>query len=128
MPNTFHKISPEEKDAVMAAMRNYLDQNWSFNGAYNQVKADFQVEGKTVPADNTVRRWFAQAEPVSAPSDPAPAQSPSSPSSPSGPSIASPDIYTHRLELVIKLYRTRSEASCDAICDELLPELLTQEE
>ena len=57
-----------------------------------------------------------------------PPSAPSTVSTASTVSIEVRDSYTHRLELICKLYRTRSEASCDAICDELLPELLTQEE
>lgn len=41
---------------------------------------------------------------------------------------SSADDYTHRLELIVKLYRTRSEAACDAVCDRLLPELYADEE
>jgi len=37
------------------------------------------------------------------------------------------DNYTRRLELMCRLYRTRSENACDAVCDELLPELFTEE-
>ena len=53
------KISNEEKTAVMTAVQAYLDQGWTLNSAYNQVKADFLSEEKTIPAEMTVRRWFA---------------------------------------------------------------------
>ena len=42
---------------------------------------------------------------------------------------AAPDLdYTHRLEMMVRLYRTRSEAAVDAVCDRLLPELADEEE
>ena len=56
---TFRKISNEEKTAVMAAMQAYLEQGWTLYSAYKQVKADFQLEGKTMPSEQTVRGWFA---------------------------------------------------------------------
>ena len=55
------KISNEEKTAVMTAMQAYLEQGWTLNSAYNQVKADFLSEEKTIPAENTVRQWCKQA-------------------------------------------------------------------
>ena len=40
---------------------------------------------------------------------------------------AAADNYTVRLEKMLRLYRRRSEADCDAVCDELVPELLQGE-
>lgn len=37
---------------------------------------------------------------------------------------AAADNYTVRLEMMLRLYRRRSEADCDAVCDQLVPELL----
>lgn len=36
--------------------------------------------------------------------------------------------YTYRLELMVRLYRRRSERDVDAVCDRLLPELAAEEE
>ena len=36
--------------------------------------------------------------------------------------------YTSRLEMMVRLYRRRSERDVDAVCDRLLPELATEEE
>lgn len=131
MPGNFRKISNEEKSSVIDAMQRRLDQGWTFNSAYNQVKADFLAGDKSCPTLQTVRSWFkpaaAPSEAPSAPSDPAPSPCESVSVSES-PCVPESSDYTHRLELICKLYRTRSEACCDAICDELLPELLTQEE
>ena len=35
--------------------------------------------------------------------------------------------YTSRLEMMVRLYRRRSERDVDAVCDRLLPELLAEE-
>ena len=153
---TYRKISNEEKTAVMTAVQAYLDQGWTFNSAYNQVKADFLSEEKTIPAENTVRRWFAgtarteteETDPASpegyavasgaetdeATRDPEEAdtendEAAENPEEAAGADDAvqqNPD-YTRRLELICRLYRTRSENAVDAVCDELLPELFTEE-
>ena len=141
-------ITTEEKTAVMTAMQAYLEQGWTLNSAYNQVKADFQSEEKTIPSEMTVRRWFAgnantqtNTDPASpegyadeAARDPEEAdagtdEAAENPEEAAGADDAvqqDPD-YTRRLELMCRLYRTRSENACDAICDKLLPELFTEE-
>ena len=51
------------------------------------------------------------------------------PEGPEGPPGETPELddYTRRLELMVRLYRTRSEAAVDAVCDRLLPELAGEE-
>ncbi len=51
---------------------------------------------------------------------------PEGPEGPQGETLEL-DNYTRRLELMCRLYRTRSENAIDAVCDELLPELFTEE-
>ena len=147
----YRKISNEEKTAVMTAMQAYLNQGWTLNSAYNQVKADFLSEEKTRPAEMTVRRWFAETrtetdgyglerigtenagadgaardpEEADAETDEA-AENPKEAAGADDAVQQDPD-YTRRLELMCRLYRTRSENACDAVCDELLPELFTEE-
>ena len=135
---TFRKISNEEKTAVMTAMQAYLEQGWTLNSAYNQVKADFLSEEKTIPAENTVRRWFAgtartdtdgngvvRIDTENAETDEA-AENPEDAAGADDAVQQDPD-YTRRLELICRLYRTRAENAIDAVCDELLPELWTEE-
>ena len=128
------KISNEEKTAVMTAVQAYLDQGWTLNSAYNQVKADFLSEEKTIPAEMTVRRWCKQAgwtgngdrELVRMNTERTEGTEDAGTDEAAGADDAvqqDPD-YTRRLELMCRLYRTRSETAVDAICDELLPELL----
>ena len=146
---TFRKISNEEKTAVMTAVQAYLDQGWTLNSAYNQVKADFLSEEKTIPAEMTVRRWFAENANTQTNTDPASpegyadeaardpeeadaetdeaAENPEEAAG-SDDSVQQDPDYTRRLELMCRLYRTRSENSIDAVCDAFLPELFTEEE
>lgn len=158
------KITAEEKAAAMAAIKPYLEQGWSFGSAYKQIAADASQEGKTIPAQETVRRWVKEAgwtnvantrtantrtdtdehrptrtdaetdgtdaatdEDAGAENDDA-ARDPEDVTEDATDDAEVPetDDYTRRLELIVKLYRTRSEAACDAVCDELLPELLTE--
>ena len=169
MPGKFRKISNEEKTAVMTAIKPLLDQGWTLHSAYNQVKADFQSEEKTIPAEMTIKRWFAGNANTQTHTDPhgrtqtdagadetardhrsADAETDEAAENPEeatenevtipyGPGEPEPegpegqpeesletDDYTRRLELICRLYRTRSETACDAVCDELLPELLTE--
>ena len=133
---TFRKISNEEKTAVMTAVQAYLDQGWTLNSAYTQVKANFQSEEKTIPAENTVRRWFAGTARTETDltdktdlTDSAEGKAADDAADDAEESEESQetDDYTRRLELMCRLYRTRSENACDAVCDELLPELFTEE-
>lgn len=52
------------------------------------------------------------------------------PEGPEGQPGESPELddYTRRLEMMVRLYRTRSEADVDAVCDYLLPDLCAEEE
>ena len=149
---TFRKISNEEKTAVMTAMQAYLEQGWTLNSAYKQVKADFLSEEKTIPAEMTVRRWCKQAgwtgngdrelvrmntertegteaaETDEAARDPEEADAETDEAAENPEDIPGPRAdYTRRLELVVRLYRTRTEDTVDAVCDELLPELIEEE-
>ena len=46
---------------------------------------------------------------------------------PPSPRLRRTSDYTHRLEMMVRLYRTRSEEAIDAVCDRLLPELAGEE-
>jgi len=154
-------ITTEEQTAAMTAIKPYLEQGWTFYSAYRQVAADYQLEGKTIPAEVTMRRWCKKAgwtgngdrelvrmntertegtegteaagtdeaardpEEADAETDEA-AENPEEAAGADDAVQQDPD-YTRRLELMCRLYRTRSENACDAICDKLLPELFTEE-
>ena len=46
---------------------------------------------------------------------------------PPSPKLLRTSDYTHRLELMVRLYRRRFERDIDAVCDRLLPELAEEE-
>jgi len=123
----------ELKAAFLAAVKVHLAKGWTTNSAYMQAKADFMAEEKPVPDKKSCYHWLAAEKN---------AGSVNRPSSPSGPAIAEEpeaddaqeeaapemDDYTRRLELMVLLYRRRSDSDCDAVCDRLLPELTEEEE
>lgn len=125
--NTFCEVYLEEFE--------HAPRKQAFANACRRIRA----EGGRVPAFRTFRRKLysgkeesaageesSQAEPgpTSLPRRSSPAEP--GPSSPNGPSKAKPgpsSDYQERLELIVRLYRTRSETAVDAVCDRLLPEL-----
>lgn len=109
--NNFREVYLEEFE--------HAPRKQAFANACRRIKAD----GGRVPSFKTLLRKLGRTK------DPAQAQEqeqPSSPSSPTSPSKAKPGPsgdYQERLELIVRLYRTRSETAVDAVCDRLLPEL-----
>ena len=139
------KFTDEQKAAFLAAVHEYVAKGWSAGSAYKQVAAEYQQEGKPVPEKSHFYRWLEREKRESGGEGADAANRPTCPTSPTGPTNAeaeaeadanpegtageSPELddYTHRLELIVRLYRTRSEAACDAVCDRLLPELAGEE-
>lgn len=143
MPRYFFKA--EEKAAILNQIQEYVDKGWTVNNAYKQIAAEYQQEGKPMPCRQNVSKWIAaangrNAEPANARTNtdqhglviPGRTDGPGEPEpeGPEGQPGETPqlDDYTNRLELIVKLYRTRSETACDAVCDRLLPELYANEE
>lgn len=130
---SYRKISEAEKNAVMAAIRPYLAKGWTLNSAYKQVAAEYQQEGKSIPSQDSVAKWLEGANPDGQDGLVIPGRTDGpgmpEPEGPDGQPGKSPETgdYTRRLELICRLYRTRSENAVDAVCDELLPELFTEE-
>ncbi|MBQ9502878.1 MAG: hypothetical protein IJU70_12025 [Lentisphaeria bacterium] len=111
--------------------KEFLDaiaaQGCGVEKAYKLVKEGWKAAGKRVPNINTIYNWrktVRQASPA-APSEPAPAEA--EPTAPEEAAKNSDAEYTKDLELVVRLYRTRSEKSIDAVCDRLLPDLVDWE-
>lgn len=94
----------------------------AFDAACRKITA----RGGRVPSFKTLLRKLgrtkapAQAQEQEQPASP---ESPTRPTRQASPKNQAPDDYRSRLELVVRLYRTRSESACDAICDRILPEL-----
>ena len=136
------KISAEEKAEMIDKIQNYLDNGWTLGSSINQVRAEIQDSGRTVPAEQTLRNWMKEPEknPV-AESEPAtdttdttdktnetPAAEAEDPAEEAEETAAASTDYVRRLELICRLYRGRGEAECDAVCDEILPELYGEQE
>ena len=131
------KFTDEMKAAFMTAVHGYMDKGWSAGSAYKQVAAEYQQDGKEVPEKNTCYNWLAREKRESGGEGADAANRPTCPTSPTGPTKAEAeepaeaapelDDYTRRLEMMVRLYRTRSEAAVDAVCDRLLPELAEEE-
>ena len=134
------KFTDEQKAAFMTAVHEYMDKGWSAGSAYKQVAAEYQQEGKEVPEKSTFYRWMkregadtANRANLDGPDgqDGLDGQRGNLSGDPRGadaaadPEEAAPELddYTARLEMIVRLYRTRSEAAVDAVCDRLLPEL-----
>lgn len=123
--------SKEQKQEFWAAFVRHRDEGCNIREAWQRAYADFRAEGKIAPGLQTFGNWYRKAM-----ASTENANRPTCPSSPSGPSIAEPDAeeaapaddYTQRLEMMVRLYRRRSEADVDAVCDCLLPDLCAEEE
>lgn len=117
MPERIH-LTPEEWNTfceVYLEEFEHAPRKQAFANACRRIRA----EGGRVPAFRTFIRKLYSGKEESSQAEPGP----SSPTSPNGPSKAKPDDYQERLELIVRLYRTRSETAVDAVCDRLLPEL-----
>ena len=131
------KFTDEMKAAFMTAVHGYMAKGWSAGSAYKQAAAEYQQEGKEVPEKNTCYNWLAREKRESGGEGADSANRPTCPTCPTGPTKAEAeepaeaapelDDYTRRLEMMVRLYRTRSEAAVDAVCDRLLPELAEEE-
>ena len=119
----------ELKALFLAAVKVHLAKGWTVNSAYQQAKADFQQEGKPVPDQWTCRRWLA-AEGVF-PRTRRTGRTGRTGRTNAGAEAAEPetaDDYVRKLEAMLRLYRRRTEADVDAVCDCLLPDLCAEEE
>lgn len=123
MPERIH-LTPEEWNKfceIYLEEFEHAPRKQAFANACRRIRA----EGGRVPAYVTFCRKLLGKKEESSQAEPGPS-SPSSPTSPNGPSKAKPGPsgdYQERLELIVRLYRTRSETAVDAVCDRLLPEL-----
>ena len=141
------------KAAFLAAVRVHLAKGWSINSAYQQAKAEFQQEGKPVPDRAVVYRWLRQegafprtgrtgrtsrtgrtnaedeAEAAGeAAEDDGANLSDGSDGAEDEAAEPETDDYVRKLEAMLRLYRRRTEADVDAVCDCLLPGLLEEGE
>ena len=124
--------------AFLALVLDNLEHDWTVNRAYEKAADDFRAQGKRVPDKKTCYNWLRQEGRISGAKKRNRAARPTDPtaepeeaeaadlSDGAGTEAPDPD-YTRRLEMMVRLYRTRSEAAVDAACDRLLPELAEEE-
>ena len=126
-------FTDELKAAFLAAVKVNMDKGWSVSSAYRQAAAEYAQEGKPVPSRAVFYRWLRSANRPTSPTGPTYAKPTGpgepEPEGPEGQPEESPELddYTARLEMMVRLYRRRSEADVDAVCDCLLPDLLEEE-
>ena len=96
--------------------------------AYRLVKKEFEAQGRSVPSIVSIYNWRRAAAEAPAEEEPA-AEAPAEAFGPDGGVVlqGGDAEYTRNLELVVRLYRTRSESAVDAVCDRLLPDLIDWE-
>lgn len=134
--------SKEAKQKFFDMFLEYLAAGCTFAEAYRRVCSDLTGEHKLAPNMWTFRRWYhdrmtgkdraetadqapeTEAETVA---EQIAEETAAEESVPDEETVPAADDYTHRLELVCRMYRTHSEASRDDICDYLLPELCNSE-
>ena len=132
----------EQKAEFWAAFVRHRDEGCNIREAWRRAYADFQAEGKIAPGLRTFgNRYRAAMRPQREDEDqvdpPAPRLRRASsaegeaaePEADDAQEEAAPDPdYTARLQMMVLLYRRRSDSDCDAVCDRLLPELTEEEE
>lgn len=143
----------EQKAEFWAAFVIHRDAGCSKKEAYRLACADIKAIGKEVPGLATFAHWYEKAmHAVRGPMDDAADGADSADSANNKPNrpdrtykenagtddaardpedvpedVPELDDYTRRLEMMVRLYRTRSEEAIDAVCDRLLPELAGEE-
>ncbi len=119
------------KGAFLAAVKFHLAKGWTVSSAYQQAKAEFQQEGKPVPDRAVVYRWLRQEGAFPRTGRTGRTGRTSRTGSDSAEDEAAEpetDDYVRKLEAMLRLYRRRTEADVDAVCDCLLPGLLEEGE
>ena len=131
------KFDEQLKADFFKAFLVHRDEGCSIRNAYRKAREDFLNAHKLAPSLATFASWYNKAmgqersENAGKPAAPEKEQGtgslPSEASAAEGPTEPAAD-YTGRLEMIVRLYRTRSEGAIDALCDYLLPELAGETE
>ncbi len=143
------KFTDEMKAEVLKKAEPYLISGWNLKSIYRQLEAEYQSEGKELiswwsfyPLATQLRHELEAEGKISANlSDGSDGSDGSDSAGPIGPGEPEPegpegqpgetpelDDYTRKLEAMLRLYRRRTEADVDAVCDCLLPGLLEEGE
>ena len=143
----------EQKADFWQAFVRHRDEGCNIREAWSRAYADFRAEGKIAPGLRTFANWYRKAmrpqreeadtvdtvdqvdtvdtvDEVDGAEDEAPSEAAEVANEEAAEAEeAAPDPdYTRKLEAMLRLYRRRSEADVDAVCDYLLPGLFPAEE
>ena len=117
----------EQKAEFWKAFTAHREEGCNIREAYRLAYADLKAQGKEVPGLHTFQNWYHKAmHAVRGPmDDAAPEDATSGAEDQETDEEAAPELddYTARLQMMVLLYRRRSDSDCDAVCDRLLPEL-----
>ncbi len=113
------------------------DSGPSVRGAFEMAKKEYSASGEELPAPGweTFKNWYAArmrppkkggdpAQKTEAPPMAAPVEATEPESAPEP--AAEPSDIVERMKLMLRLYRRRSEADIDTVCDRLVPELFEE--
>ena len=142
------KFTDEQKREALAKAEHYIRNGWNLKSIYRQLEAEYQNEGKEmiswwsfyplakamleelkaegkIGADTDGQDGSASAEATAGQADAGTEEAEEAeepePEDDGGE-------YVRTLEDMLRLYRRRTEADVDVICDRLLPGLLAEEE
>ena len=134
------KWTKEQKAEFWKAFIRHRDEGCSIREAWSLAYKDFQAEGKLAPGLQTFANWYRKAMRPQEDTDQGnPDQADTVDNADAVDTEAEPeaenaaeeaaelDDYTARLQMMVLLYRRRSDSDCDAVCDRLLPELAGEE-
>lgn len=136
----------EQKAEFWAAFVRHRDEGCNIREAWQRAYADFRAEGKLAPGLRTFGNWYRAAmRPQEGSAEAAnnrthrtyrtykenagtdeaarDAGEVANEEAEEAEKAAPAGDYIRRLELMVLLYRRRSESDVDAVCDRLLPEL-----
>ena len=119
----------EQKAEFWKAFTAHRDEGCNIREAWSRARMDFQAEGKAAPGLQTFANWYRKAmRPQEEDADQVDSAAPEDQDTAADPEETAEeapelDDYTARLQMMVLLYRRRSEQDCDAVCDRLLPEL-----
>ena len=137
------KFDEQLKADFFKAFLAHRDEGCRVREAYRKAREDFLNAHKLAPSLATFTSWYnasmgrtKHTENAGKPAAPEKEQGtgslPSEASAAEGPTEPAAAVgetdYTARLEMIVRLYRTRSEGAVDALCDYLLPELAGETE
>ena len=131
------KWTKEQKAEFWKAFIRHRDEGCSIRETWSLAYKDFQAEGKLAPGLQTFANWYRKAMRPQEDTDQGnPDQvdtvdnvdAVDTEAEETAEETAPDPDYTRRLELMCRLYRSRSEYNIDSLCDYLLPDLCAEEE